>query len=328
MSVLEVRLVNLTCKKPKSDENVLDEKEENDYYNQVVEKAKKDKHAKIDLKTTETILIEYFKSLDAQYCFVPLKTFNEEQGLDPFNDLGEDNPFAARKKMESKMDDQEIDQVEQEIAQAERERNPEKAKLLKNLKQMHVMKKNMESQQERDGVDLMIQSKRKEIERLDASRPSSRDNEHLDPYGGRGSPMKSSQPPSPSPYDNEEMMGEDMGYNNYGENMRYSDSENYPYAEAQPPRDPSNMKSNRVESQLTSQDQNEPEKRLDEEPGESLDEKRKRGIKEIFDFYTRQHLMIGKKATFEQIEYEMSNMNMGEFMKFCKDFKIPVSKIR
>lgn len=70
------------------------------------------------------------------------------------------------------------------------------------------------------------------------------------------------------------------------------------------------------------------EKRLDDEPQESIQERRDKGIKEIFDFYTRQHLMIGKKATFEQIEYELSNLNMGEFMKFCKDFNIPVSKTR
>lgn len=82
------------------------------------------------------------------------------------------------------------------------------------------------------------------------------------------------------------------------------------------------------ESRFSQRDQLEIEKRLEDEPQESLDEKRKRGIKEIFDFYTRQHLMIGKKATFDQIQYELSNMNMGEFMKFCKDFNIPVSKTR
>lgn len=340
MPILEVRLVNLTTKKPKSDENVLDEKEEKEFYSQVVENAKKDKHTNINLKTAENILIDYFKSLDAQYCFVSVETFEDEQGLDPFNDLGEHNPFAARKKMEDQKDDQDIAQTDREIVEAEREGNTQKAKLLKNLKQMYVMKKNMESQQERDGVELMIDSKREEIRKLDASRPSSRDNEHLDPYGGRGSPMKSSQPPSPSPYGED-----DMGYDNFNQNMRYSDSENYAYAEPRDPRDPtpamehnqyhqessrgpSKLNQNRGQSHMTSQDEEEPEKRLEDEPMETLDERRKRGIKEIFDFYTRQHIMVGKKATFEQIEYEMSNMNMGEFMKFCKDFKIPVSKTR
>ena len=70
------------------------------------------------------------------------------------------------------------------------------------------------------------------------------------------------------------------------------------------------------------------EKRLDLEPTDSLEDRRNSGLKEIFDFYSRQHLMIGKRATFEQIEYELSNLNMGEFMKFCKDFYIPVSKVK
>jgi nucleoid-associated protein YejK len=70
------------------------------------------------------------------------------------------------------------------------------------------------------------------------------------------------------------------------------------------------------------------ERRLEAEPVDSLEEKRAKGIQEIFDFYTRQQLMVGKKATFEQIEHELSNLNMGEFMRFCKDFKIPVSKTK
>ena len=72
---------------------------------------------------------------------------------------------------------------------------------------------------------------------------------------------------------------------------------------------------NKQDRKSVMKQQQEVERRL-EEPVESLEERRKKGIKEIFDFYTRQHLMIGRKATFEQIQYEMSNMNMGEFMKF------------
>lgn len=58
------------------------------------------------------------------------------------------------------------------------------------------------------------------------------------------------------------------------------------------------------------------ERRLEAEPVETLEERRAKGIQEIFDFYTRQQLMVGKKATFEQIEHELSNLNMGEFMRF------------
>jgi len=55
-----------------------------------------------------------------------------------------------------------------------------------------------------------------------------------------------------------------------------------------------------------------------------------KGLKEIFEFYCKQQLLIGKKATFEQLNTVLSNMNLGEFMKFCKDFNInlPSTKIK
>lgn len=46
-------------------------------------------------------------------------------------------------------------------------------------------------------------------------------------------------------------------------------------------------------------------------------------LKEIFNFYSRQHIMIGRKATFEEIQNEMAKINLGEFLKFCKEFSIP-----
>ncbi len=52
---------------------------------------------------------------------------------------------------------------------------------------------------------------------------------------------------------------------------------------------------------------------------------REKGLREIFAFYCRQQLLIGKKATFEQLESVLTNMNLGEFMKLCKDFAIPIS---
>jgi hypothetical protein len=55
-------------------------------------------------------------------------------------------------------------------------------------------------------------------------------------------------------------------------------------------------------------------------------EKRNKALKEIFDFYSRQQMMIGKKATFDQIKNEVSNMNLGEYMGFCNDFDLMISK--
>ena len=62
--------------------------------------------------------------------------------------------------------------------------------------------------------------------------------------------------------------------------------------------------------------------------GETLEEKREKGLKEIFHHYARSQMMIGRKATFEQIQHEISNLNLGEYMKFCKDFKINCDKVK
>lgn len=63
-------------------------------------------------------------------------------------------------------------------------------------------------------------------------------------------------------------------------------------------------------------------------PGETLEERREKGLREIFDNYARSQMLIGKKATFEMIQHELSNLNLGEYIKFSKDFSIPVSKVK
>ena len=49
-------------------------------------------------------------------------------------------------------------------------------------------------------------------------------------------------------------------------------------------------------------------------------------LQEIFLIYCRQHVMLGKHPTFEDIKKEVRNLNLGEFIKFCTDFAIPLSK--
>lgn len=61
---------------------------------------------------------------------------------------------------------------------------------------------------------------------------------------------------------------------------------------------------------------------------DELKRRREAGLHEIFMFYAKQHTMLGRKATFEEIERNNKTVNMGEFMKFCKDFKINLSKQR
>ena len=48
----------------------------------------------------------------------------------------------------------------------------------------------------------------------------------------------------------------------------------------------------------------------------------------MYRFYSKQHLMLGKRATFEMIEKRSSLLSMGEFIIFWKDFYIPLSKVK
>lgn len=76
-------------------------------------------------------------------------------------------------------------------------------------------------------------------------------------------------------------------------------------------------------------------KRLKEEEEQQIQKqkdelisRREKGLQEIFNFYARQHLLIGKKPTFDEIEHKNSVINIGEFMKFCKDFDIKLNKVK
>jgi len=294
MRILEVRIVNLTTKKPKSDENVWTDEQEEEFIHDITEFAKNSEHSNIDISISEQLLIEYFKRYDTKYWFISMKIYDNSKGIDPFNDLEEENPHLNSQDNDDKVI-QEIEDIDEEIEQADFNGKLEKVSLLKKIKQMHEMKARAGTQQEKNNYEMMTRGLRKQVDALDS--------DHND---------------------------KDQIKYEEGEGDAYSDSENNRnpvYDQKQPSdRNLSKMKeSNNRHSQL---DEREIEKRLEAELGEPLEIKRAKGIKEIFDFYTRQHLMIGKKATFEQIEYELSNLNMGEFMKFCKDFKIPVSKIR
>ncbi len=50
------------------------------------------------------------------------------------------------------------------------------------------------------------------------------------------------------------------------------------------------------------------------------EEKRINSLKEIFYFYSQQHKMIGKSATFDSYLTNKESMDVGEFKKFCEDF--------
>jgi len=53
-------------------------------------------------------------------------------------------------------------------------------------------------------------------------------------------------------------------------------------------------------------------------------------VKEIFCFYCKQQYMLEKQCTFDKIKQVTSYMLIGEFVTFCRDFKVPlkVAKLR
>ena len=60
-------------------------------------------------------------------------------------------------------------------------------------------------------------------------------------------------------------------------------------------------------------------------PQPTKEELRDKGLREIFNFYSRQHIPMG--VAFEELEIIMSQVDLGEFTSFCKDFKIDLPRI-
>ncbi len=58
------------------------------------------------------------------------------------------------------------------------------------------------------------------------------------------------------------------------------------------------------------------------------EELRSNALKEIFYFYSRQHHVSGLTKTFDDISNKIDHMDLGEFMKFCVEFKVLVKKDR
>ena len=56
----------------------------------------------------------------------------------------------------------------------------------------------------------------------------------------------------------------------------------------------------------------------------SLENKRERGLREIFAFYSQQHLREGLQ--FGDIYNKKNLLDLGEFLIFCNDFQIPLNK--
>ena len=53
---------------------------------------------------------------------------------------------------------------------------------------------------------------------------------------------------------------------------------------------------------------------------------KERGLREIFNFYCKQHVMGTAKLTFEDIEKVGNKILVGDFFKMCLDFNILIKK--
>ena len=156
MLLFEVRIVDLTKKQPKSDGSVCSEDQKKEFYYHLMNLAGSLSYKTINQQSSEKLFIEYFKGIDAKFSFVTVISYDDDQGIDPFEDIGEKNPFAANKEMDHLEDEANIEEYKQEINVAEQKGNQEKVLLLKKIVQYYVMKKNMDSQNERDSIDMMI----------------------------------------------------------------------------------------------------------------------------------------------------------------------------
>ena len=58
----------------------------------------------------------------------------------------------------------------------------------------------------------------------------------------------------------------------------------------------------------------------------SNEEKREINLKEIFNFYSHLHTNAGHRLTFDSIKDKFEHLNLNEFLKFCKEFKILLPK--
>ena len=56
------------------------------------------------------------------------------------------------------------------------------------------------------------------------------------------------------------------------------------------------------------------------------EEKRVIAFKEIFDFYSRQHNLVGQTPLFETIQEKKKHIDLAEFSKFVNEFNIPITR--
>ena len=94
--VLKVRLIKLTKARPLDMGSVLSDKEEQDYFTEVVGEASVEKDMEtLSLDGVEKLLLKHLEASEYQFVKLPddkMIEYNEEDGLDIYADLGETEP--------------------------------------------------------------------------------------------------------------------------------------------------------------------------------------------------------------------------------------------
>ena len=257
--ILSIRLLCLDNLLPKDDSGIITEAEEKEYKEVIQKLAESMKIEEVNAGNLKNFIHLYLKSGSAKYSFASVPKFDENEGIDPYADMGDVAPGekAVAKKSDSPDN---IGEIEKQIQQAGENGEIEKEVLLKRIKQYLQLKEFSQNVSENESINLMIEKTQKEIETLEEEK------------------------------NKEEDEGE---YENDGEGEDFA--------------------------QYHSQQNDSKFSKM----AETVEEIREKALHEIFTHYAKSQMLIGRKATFEQIQHEISNLNLGEYMKFCKDFKIP-----
>ena len=260
-----LRLLNLNNLLPKDDSSVVKPEEEKEYAKVLAGLAESMKLTEINPGNLKDFIHLYLKSGSSKYSFASVPKFDDNEGIDPYADLGDVAPGEEPRPMSSHVNAGYAN-IEQLIQEAGDSGDLEKEVLLKRIRQYLQLKEFSQNVSQNEAINLMIEKTQKEIDILEEQRLKEKEAEE----------------------ENLEGEGEDFAQ----------------YEQSQPDH-----------SRISRR-------------GETLEERRAKGLREIFGYYAKSQMLIGRKATFEQIQHEISNLNLGEYMKFCKDFKIPCNKVK
>lgn len=253
MDIIRVRLLNLDHTLPKDDASIVNDSEQKEYGEVLKKMSDEMKLHEINSGILNNLMLMYLKSGNAKYSFAYLPKFDDQESVDPYEEVDQVLP-GDRPEF-----DEMYPNIDDQINEYMNEGSLEKAGLLTKIKQYGQLLRHASKQSEKESIYMVIDDTQQKLDSLEQEE-----------------------------YAEAEAEAEAEGEEEF---EQYGDDE-------------------------------------DNNNAETIEERREKGLKEIFDMYARSQMLIGRKATFEQIQHEISNLNLGEYMKFCKDFKIPCNKVK